>query len=190
MKSIIGLGNPGFRYRNTRHNVGFEVVSFLAKKYRINLKNRGFSGIYGIGKIQGEETMLFKPRTYMNLSGEAVGSVYSSKLEGTHDLLVISDDFNLPLGAIRLREKGSAGGHNGLKSIIERIGEDFPRLRVGVAAGEVPEGKTSYVLGSFSRKEKDPLKEMIEKAAECTETWLTAGIKEAMARFNGANNAF
>jgi len=188
MKIIAGLGNPGFRYRNTRHNIGFTIIDLLAKKSRIRLKKKGFSGIYGIGRICGEEIMLFKPMTYMNLSGEAIGPVCSSKLIDKNDLLVISDDFNLSLGDIKLREKGSAGGHNGLRSIIEKIGDDFARLRIGVAGGELPQDVVSYVLTSFPKNEKALIKDVIEKAVECVETWLTSGAKETMSLYNKNNN--
>ena len=184
MKIIVGLGNPGLRYRNTRHNAGFLVVNALAKKYRIGIRKKNFSGVYGIGRIQRQEVMLFEPLTYMNLSGKAVMAVCSSRLTDESDLLVISDDFNLSLGRIRLRDKGSAGGHNGLQSIIANIGPDFARLRLGVGKDDTVEDLSPYVLSPFPRAERPLLNDMREKAVECVETWLAAGIKEAMDRCN------
>ncbi|MFH1394747.1 MAG: aminoacyl-tRNA hydrolase [Candidatus Omnitrophota bacterium] len=189
MKIIVGLGNPGLKYRNTRHNAGFLALKVLADKYNIKIKKKGYNGIYGIGRIKQHEVMLFEPLTYMNLSGEAVFSVCSSKLESWKDLIVISDDINLSLGTIRLREKGSAGGHNGLKSIIAKIGQEFARLRIGVGADFEIEDVSSYVLSAFKRSEKGFLKESLIKAQEAVEMWLlTEDIKQVMNRYNGQNN--
>lgn len=184
MKIIIGLGNPGFRYRNTRHNVGFLLIKALSKKYKISIKNRGFSGLYGVGRINQEEVMLFQPLTYMNLSGQAVKAVVSSKLKEKENLIVVSDDLNLPLGSIRLREKGSAGGHNGLKSIIDKIGQDFTRLRIGISSGMVPEDTSTYVLASFPRKERKELENSLIRAVECIEMWIDEGTKKSMNLYN------
>lgn len=184
MKIIVGLGNPGLKYRNTRHNTGFLVLKALSKKYRLPIKKKGFSGVYGVGRILGNEVMLFEPATYMNLSGDAVKSACSSYLDEEKDLLVVTDDFNLPLGDMRLREKGSSGGHNGLESIIERMGQDFTRLRVGIASGEIAGDMSGYVLAPFPRRDRPILAEAVEKAVECIETWLVKGTKEAMARYN------
>ena len=184
MKIIVGLGNPGFRYRNTRHNAGFIVIKALSKKYRINVKKKGFNGIYGIGRIENKEIMLFQPLTYMNLSGGPVKAGCSSRLSQIRDLLVVSDDFSIPLGTVRLREKGSSGGHNGLKSIIEYIGADFARLRIGIKTDILPEDKAKYVLSSFNRAEKSSLIKAVEKSVECIETWIQEGTKKAMSRFN------
>lgn len=189
MKIIAGLGNPGLRYRNTRHNVGFTVIAVLAKKYHIGLKKKGFGGLYGIGGILGEETILFQPMTYMNRSGEALKSIVIPKLDDKKDLLVISDDINLALGSLRIRANGSSGGHNGLKSIIEHMGDDFTRLRVGVASGPLPAETSSYVLSRFSRREKDLIGGAIERSVECTEKWLTKGVEEAMRLYNNSNNS-
>lgn len=185
MKIIAGLGNPGLRYRNTRHNAGFLAVKALAKKYHISLKKKGFGGVYGIGRILGEEVMLFEPMTYMNLSGEAVKSASSSKMEDRKDLLVISDDVSLPLGRIRLRDNGSSGGHNGLESIIGNIGADFSRLRLGVGEAPLEADMAAYVLSPFSRKERPALNEAMEKAVDAIEIWLKEGINKAM---NSCNN--
>ena len=184
MKIIVGLGNPGLKYRNTRHNAGFLVIKELAEKNGISLRKKAFGGVYGIGRVTAREAMLFEPHTYMNLSGEAVKAVCDRKLEEKEDLLVISDDFNLPLGSVRLREKGSAGGHNGLKSIIDHMGTDFARLRVGVGAATPMEDMSDYVLSSFAKKERPILQEGIVKAVSCVEIWLEEGVRAAMARHN------
>jgi len=189
MKIIVGLGNPGFRYKRTKHNVGFMVLDLFAKEHGIRLKNKGFGGLYGIGRICGEETLLFKPLTYMNLSGGAVEAVSLSKLDKTDSLLVVSDEYNLPLGVIRLREKGSAGGHNGLQSIIERIGVDFNRLRVGVGSENMPEDKARYVLSPFVRAERRVLDETVKRAMESIESWIKSGIKETMEKYNGTTDS-
>jgi len=185
MKIIVGLGNPGLRYRNTRHNAGFLAVDVIAKKNRISLRKKGYKGAYGVGRIRGEEVFLFKPYTYMNLSGEAVKSVFSSMAEEMQDLLVISDDVSLPLGQIRLRERGSSGGHNGLESIIEHIGPDFARLKLGVdSMNNTNQDMAAYVLAPFTRCERSEVVRMLEKASDCTETWLALGMKDAMNGYN------
>ncbi|MFQ5952320.1 MAG: aminoacyl-tRNA hydrolase [Candidatus Omnitrophota bacterium] len=175
MKIVVGLGNPGFRYRNTKHNIGFKVLDLLAKKHRLSIKKKGYQGVYGTGRITGKEVTLFKPLTYMNLSGGAVEAICSSRLRDKKDLLVVADDFSLPLGSIRLREKGSSGGHNGLESIIDRIGPDFFRLKVGITAGERIDDASSYVLSPFPRKVRPLLGDVLEKAVENIEKWLENG---------------
>ncbi len=185
MKLIVGLGNPGLRYRNTRHNAGFLAVNAFAKKNRISLRKRGFNGQYGISRFQGEEIMLFEPLTFMNLSGDAVKGVLAGKAINNEDILVLSDDLDLPLGSIRIREKGSSGGHNGLRSIIGKIGEDFTRIRIGIGRETRMEDTSSYVLSSFSREEKRGLGDVLERAVEAIEVWINGGTKEAMNRCNG-----
>ncbi|MGB2599996.1 MAG: aminoacyl-tRNA hydrolase [Candidatus Omnitrophota bacterium] len=184
MKIVVGLGNPGFKYRNTRHNIGFRILDLLAKKYRLGIKKKAFQGIYGVGRVAGREAMLFKPMTYMNLSGEAVHAVCSSHLEDKEDILVVTDDADLPFGSIRFRKQGSSGGHNGLQSIIERMGPDFARLRVGIRSTERVEDMAAYVLSPFPRKIRPELDNILENAADCIETWLEKGAKEAISRYN------
>ncbi len=180
MKVIAGLGNPGSKYSGTRHNAGFKVVDALAEKYGISLKRRGFGGVYGVGKAAGEELVLFKPQTYMNLSGDAVNAVCSRYLDSIEGLLIICDDVVLPLGMVRLRKRGSSGGHNGLRSIIEHFGTEFARLRVGVR-GETPVfDMKSYVLSDFLPEEREMAGETFQKAVFCLEKWLSGGIEEAM----------
>ncbi|MBU0570434.1 MAG: aminoacyl-tRNA hydrolase [Candidatus Omnitrophica bacterium] len=183
-KIIVGLGNPGFRYRRTKHNVGFRVLDGFAEKHGMRVRKKGFQGIYGIGRVLGEEVVLFKPMTYMNLSGEPVEAICASRLSGIEELLVVSDDLDFSVGVIRIREKGSSGGHNGLQSIIEKLGYEFNRLRVGIGTSDMPEDKTKYVLSAFSREDKVLLGDAIEKSMECIETWIARGVKEAMNRYN------
>lgn len=184
MKIIAGLGNPGLRYKNTRHNIGFMVLDEFAGKHGIRIKQKAFHGLCGVGRFDGEEVFLVKPLTFMNLSGEAVDAVCQDRLKNKEDLLVVCDDFNLPLGEIRLREKGSSGGHNGLESIIGIMGEDFARLRVGIGAEVMPVDRSDYVLGPFLRKERPILKEAVIEAVLCVETWISKGSSEAMKACN------
>jgi len=180
------------KYRNTRHNAGFLALKALEKKHKISIRKKAFQGIYGIGRVSGKEVLFFEPRTYMNLSGDAVKALCSSRLTSQEDLLVISDDFNLAIGRIRMREKGSAGGHNGLQSIINKIGSDFARLRIGVGPadgfnleeGQVLGDMSGYVLAPFPRKDKAELNKVIEKVVECVEIWLQEGTKKAMNQYN------
>ena len=181
---IVGLGNPGFCYRNTRHNIGFKVLETFAKKHGIRVGKKGYHGRYGIGRVAGREIMLLEPLTYMNLSGDAVEAVCSSRSVHPKEIIVIVDDINLPFGTLRVRSKGSAGGHNGLKSIIGKIGPEFDRLRVGIGRDGIPEDRAGYVLSSFSGEERLIVKEMIPKAVECVEIWIKSGINDAMALFN------
>ncbi|MBD3380336.1 MAG: aminoacyl-tRNA hydrolase [Candidatus Omnitrophica bacterium] len=185
MKIIVGLGNPGLRYRHTRHNAGFMAVELLAKKHRMSLKKKGFGGRYAVGRIKGEEVLLFEPMTFMNLSGDALASICSSRLDEENGLLVITDDVDLPLGKIRIRKNGSSGGHNGLRSIIDRIGSDFARLRIGVGDEKLLVTDTAdFVLSRFPRKDKGVLNECLEAAAECAETWLSESVEKAMNAYN------
>lgn len=187
MKIIAGLGNPGKQYESTRHNAGFMVVSAISEKYGIQLKKNAFGGVYGFGRVLGRDVTLFEPYTYMNLSGKAVNDICMGRLEAKEDLLVISDDTALPLGAIRIREKGSSGGHNGLGSIIEYLGADFARLRVGVGREEAVSDMKSYVLSDFLPEERKALDEVISRAVRCAEEWLAFGVKKAMAGCNTRN---
>ncbi|MDD4956974.1 MAG: aminoacyl-tRNA hydrolase [Candidatus Omnitrophica bacterium] len=177
MKIVVGLGNPGLRYRNTRHNAGFMVVEKVAAKHGLKIKKKGFGGAYGAGRVCDAEVMFFEPLTYMNLSGEAVSAVCSAKLEDPKELLVVSDDFNIPFGSIRLRSSGSAGGHNGLRSIIEHMGEGFARLRVGIGSNMPPEGDMSgFVLSRFSKEERGQLDTILDESVEKVELWLKKGV--------------
>jgi PTH1 family peptidyl-tRNA hydrolase len=189
MKLIVGLGNPGRRYRQTRHNVGWEVISRLARRARIAVDDEdGFSEV-GRGSIGGTRVILARPQTYVNVSGEAVRDLRRRHRLRPQDILVVIDDLDLPLGRLRLRASGSAGGHNGLKSIIEALGTtEFPRLRVGI--GRPPEGvdPADHVLTRFTSDERAVVDAALDRAAEAIETAITEGIETAMNRFNAGGS--
>jgi len=187
MKVIIGLGNPGFKYRATRHNIGFMVVDRLAASMRVKLKKKLFSALCGQGRFKGEEVLLVKPLTYVNLSGKAVSEIQASFEVATEDMLIIADDADLELGRIRVRGKGSSGGHNGMRSIIEELGtEEFPRLKVGIDSGSRARDilLSDYVLKPFNRAQRKALEGTLEACGECARTWIVNGTAVAMNRFN------
>ena len=183
---IAGLGNPKKEYDNTRHNIGFAMIDALADKYNISVMNIKNRALTGKGIINGQKVILAKPLTYMNLSGESISALVEYyKIDVSAELIVISDDISLPPGQIRIRKKGSAGGHNGLKDIIRHLGsEDFQRIRIGV--GEKPKGYdlADYVLGHFSREEQPFIKEGIDKAVCAAEMMLAEDTDRAMNEFN------
>jgi peptidyl-tRNA hydrolase, PTH1 family len=183
---IVGLGNPGPEYAHTRHNVGFMVVDELSRRHRIPVKMLKHSARIGEGEIQGEPTALAKPLTYMNISGQSVGPLLRRHSLPPSSLVVVYDDADLPLGKIRLRARGSAGGHGGLKSIIGTLGTtEFPRVRIGI--GRSGRGDlVDHVLGGFRREERDTIEHAIQRAADAVEEILTDGIEPAMNRFNAA----
>lgn len=185
MKVIVGLGNPGTKYAGTRHNIGFDTVTALADKYSIKLKDKRFNGLIGEGFIEGEKVMLVQPQTYMNLSGECVGLIAGFYKLDAEDIIVICDDINLDTGRLRIRAKGSAGGHNGLKNIIAHLGtEAFPRIRIGV--GEKTEGwdLADYVLARFSGEDEATMRKAIKNAVGAVETWISYDIGKAMNLYN------
>ncbi len=185
MKLIVGLGNPGEKYRHTRHNIGFEVLDLLAEKH--NQQFRGGKGPYEMIKtpIHDEDTLLIKPQTYMNLSGKAVQHAMAFYKISVSDILIICDDFNLPLGTLRFRPGGSDGGQNGLKNIIQLLGRsDFARLRLGIGNESLKTNASGFVLGKFSQDEKPATKELIEYAAKSVESFIKNGLQKAMADFN------
>lgn len=183
---IAGLGNPTLQYRGTRHNVGFDVIDTLADKYNIAVETRKSRALIGKGIIAGQKVLLVKPQTYMNLSGESIGELVSYyKVDEEQELLVIYDDVSLDVGQLRIRRKGSAGGHNGIKDIIRHLGTDvFLRIKIGV--GEKPKGYdlADYVLGHFSREEREMMEEGYQKATEAVEMILAGELDEAMNVFN------
>lgn len=187
MYVIVGLGNPGREYRNTRHNIGFDVIDALADKYGIAVKEKKHKAKLGKGIVAGEKAVLVKPQTYMNLSGESVRDVIDFyKIDEKKELIVISDDISLEMGRIRVRKKGSAGGHNGLKNIILHLGHDeFQRVKVGV--GEQAEGcdLVAHVLGHFKKQEREIMDKSVQRAAEAVEIIMTDGAEAAMNRCNG-----
>jgi PTH1 family peptidyl-tRNA hydrolase len=185
MKHIVGRGNPGLKYRRTRHNFGFMVVEALADQRDLRFHRGKFRGMEAAGQIGKEQVLLVKPLTYMNLSGECVGGLMRYYQCDLQDVLVICDDIHLDLGKLRLRRSGSAGGHNGLESVLKHLHtQEFPRLRLGV--GQPPEwmDMMSYVLSPFPRGEAKVVAETIDRATLAVETWLYHGIDETMNRFN------
>lgn len=183
---IAGLGNPKKEYDNTRHNIGFETIDALADKYHISVMDIKNKAMTGKGIINGQKVILAKPLTFMNLSGESIRPLADYyKIDVETELIILSDDISLPPGQIRIRKRGSAGGHNGLKNIIQHLGsEDFQRIRIGV--GEKPKGYdlADYVLGHFSKEERPLMQEGIEKAICAIELMLTGNTDQAMNEFN------
>ena len=186
MKLIVGLGNPTPQYAGTRHNVGFEVIDMIANQYNIAVDTAKHKGIYGKGKIEGQSVILLKPMTFMNLSGESVAAVAKYYKILPEDIIVIYDDINLDVGRLRIREKGSAGGHNGIKNIIAHLGTDaFPRIRVGVGMKPPKMDLADYVLSRFSKEEQDLMEQGYEKACKATGLMLADEVAKAMNDYNG-----
>lgn len=186
MVLIIGLGNPGAKYAGTRHNIGFSAVTALADACGIELKTKECRGITGTGVIDGVKVKLVQPQTFMNLSGECVRALMDFYKVPADDILVICDEVSLPTGKLRIRAKGSAGGHNGMKNIIAQIGtSDFARLRIGV--GEKPEGwdLADHVLAHFPKEEEEAVRDALKKTVAAVRCFLSDGIAETMNRFNG-----
>ena len=181
---IVGLGNPGREYENTRHNIGFAAIDIIAEKYNIDVNRTKFKGEYGEGFINGNKVILLKPYTFMNLSGENVREAIDFYKLTEEEVLIIYDDISLEVGRLRIREKGSAGGHNGIKSIINHMGTDvFTRIKIGVGA---PKGDlVNHVLGKFSKEEVNILKQTLDVVAKATEDIIANGAKDAMNKFNG-----
>ncbi len=192
MKLIIGLGNPGKDYAHNRHNVGFRCINHLAKLHSINLKQRQCQSQVGIGKIDGTKVLLAKPKTFVNLSGEAIRSLMRKYNIAINDLLVIHDDLDLPLGKIRLRQSGSSGGHKGIKSIISALGsQEFCRIKIGIGRSAQDQNSkhdskivVNHVLSNFDSEEERLIKPAIASAAEAVECIIAEGIVAAMNKFN------
>ena len=181
---FFGIGNPGSRYADTRHNVGCMVIDQMSRLLTGVSKYRGAAWSMEVGCREGKTIALVKPKTYVNLSGGAFADAVNKVKCPLASCCVIVDDYHLPLGTIRLRPKGADGGHNGLKSIIERVGEGFPRLRIGI--GPLPEGAASvdFVLGLFSAEEEAALDDVLKKAEEALMLFTSSGIDAAMNRYN------
>ena len=185
MYLIVGLGNPGREYAGTRHNIGFGVITRISEKYNIALNHKEHKAICGKGMIGGEKVILAKPQTYMNLSGESVGSLADYYKIDAENIIVAFDDIDLEVGQLRVRRKGSAGGHNGIKNIIQHLGtNEFPRVKVGV--GAKPEGGdlVRHVLGRFSKKDEAVMRDVLDLAVDAVELMVTDGVDAAMNRFN------
>lgn len=184
MYIIAGLGNPGRKYENTRHNMGFIAVDLLAEKYGIKVDKIKFKALVGEGRIAGQKVLLVKPQTYMNLSGESVREVMSFYKEDIENLIVIYDDIDIPTGTIRLRKKGSAGTHNGMRNIVYLLGDDgFPRIRVGIGS-EKKVDLINYVTGGVTKSEKELLEGTLVKAADAAAAIVEKGIEKAMNEYN------
>ena len=188
MKLIVGLGNPGSEYAGTRHNIGFSAIDLLSSRSGIGLSSSKFSAESGQGTIAGERSILLKPQTFMNLSGQSVGPAAHFYKLSAEDLIVIHDELDLPLGQMQIRRGGGTGGHNGLKSIVQCLGTgDFIRIRVGTGKPQGPNAKervVGFVLGRFSGDEQALADEMIQKTADAVEAILSQGLSKAMTAFN------
>lgn len=186
MRIIVGLGNPGTKYEQTRHNAGFMVIDELLNRYNWELNKTKFNGKYAVELLEGEKVILLKPQTYMNLSGESLRPLMDYYHIAKEDIVVIFDDLDLPAGKIRLRQKGGHGGHNGMRSIIDHLGtKDFNRIRVGIGRPDHPMPVIDYVLGKFSKEEQDKVQASIEHAADACEEWLKgADFQQVMNKFN------
>lgn len=185
MKLIVGLGNPGPAYDKTRHNIGFAVIDELSDRFQSPLTQSKFKGVYTAIHRNGEKLILLKPLTYMNLSGESIVPLMNYFDIGAEDLLVIYDDLDLPVGKIRLRQKGSAGGHNGIKSTIAHLGtQEFNRIRIGIDRPPAGMAVPDYVLGKFSKEEQGLLQNVVKTCADACEVWLEKPFPEVMNQFN------
>jgi len=187
MKAVVGLGNPGAKYKGTRHNVGFEVIDELARRAGIGFESAPADAL--IAKWRASDTLLVKPLTFMNLSGQAIGELTRYFKIEIPDLLVIVDEAQLPLGRLRARARGSAGGHNGLKSVIAHLGDEFSRLRIGVGRGEQERDLADHVLAKFDKHEAAEVERMTTRAADAAEMFITSGIEAVMNGFNGGDPA-
>ena len=185
MYLIVGLGNPEIEYANTRHNMGFNVINEISNKCNIKVSKSKFNALYGMGEIQGKKVILVKPQTYMNLSGESIIKFKKFYKISNKEIIVIYDDIDLAIGDIRLKPKGGAGTHNGMKSVIQNLNtEDFIRVRVGIGAPEHKEDMINYVIGAIPKREKEVLNESTKKASESVIEILQNGIDVAMNKFN------
>jgi PTH1 family peptidyl-tRNA hydrolase len=201
VKAIVGLGNPGAQYRGTRHNVGFAVLDELARRRSVQFESSpaealmarvragagaGFGAGFGAGS---DDVLLVKPLTFMNLSGQAVGELARYFKIEVADLLIVVDEVQLPLGKLRARSRGSAGGHNGLKSVIAHLGDEFARLRLGVGRGDDRRNLADHVLTRFDKDEAAEVDRMTTRAADAAETFITSGIAAVMNQYNGGDPA-
>ena len=183
---IVGLGNPGDQYENTRHNVGFRALDELAETANVSVQKLKYKALTNTATVSGCKVLLMKPVTYMNLSGEAVGEAARFFKIPPERVIVLSDDTSLPVGKLRIRKSGSAGGHNGLKSIIQHLGTDaFPRVKIGVGEKPHPDyDMADWVLGKFPPADKKVIDEMVQKAAKAVEYYIKDGPEKAMGKFN------
>lgn len=186
MYIIVGLGNPGKKYEHTRHNAGFDALDILAEEYGIKIDKIKHKALIGEGKIGSEKVVLVKPQTYMNLSGESVQSVFQFYKVDMDHLIVVYDDIDLDVGKLRIRKKGSAGSHNGMKSIIKCLGsQDFPRVRIGVSRPDPNRDLADFVLSRVSKYQAEDMKSGLEKAVKTVEEIIRTDIDMAMNKYNG-----
>ena len=186
MKLILGLGNPGKLYKDSRHNIGFAVIEALAKAYKVSLKKQsGIFTLIGKGKIEGQNVILSLPVTFMNLSGLAASALLKKYKIDLDKLLVVCDDLDLEFGRLKIKASGSSGGHQGLNSIIDFIrSQGFCRLRIGIGRPLANIDTAEYVLTAFTRKEKEQINQIIKRAVECCRVWATEGVSKSMGIFN------
>lgn len=185
MYAVIGLGNPGTQYRGTRHNVGFDTIDCIAQKNNVNVNKIKFKALYGEMQIGGEKVLLVKPQTYMNRSGESVLDIHNFFKIPLENIIVIVDDVDIKFGSLRIRTKGSAGTHNGMKSIIYLLKSDnFPRVKIGVGKPNDHQDLADFVLSGFSKDDRITIDSTIEQAAAAVEKIITSGISSAMNEFN------
>jgi PTH1 family peptidyl-tRNA hydrolase len=189
VKAIVGLGNPGPQYKGTRHNVGFDVVDELARRGSIGFESAPADALIAKWRRPDGAVLIVKPLTFMNLSGQAVGELSRYFKIDVADLIVIVDEVHLPLGKLRARKKGSAGGHNGLKSIIAHLGDEFARLRLGVGRGGDQRNLADHVLSRFEKDEAAEVERMTARAADAAEMFIASGIEAVMNAFNGGDPA-
>ena len=188
-KLIVGLGNPGTQYKGTRHNIGFAVIDEIARRASVGFESAPAEAVIAKWRRPDGVALLAKPLTFMNLSGQAVGEIARYFKIDAADLLIVVDEAQLPLGRLRARARGSAGGHNGLKSVIAHLGDAFPRLRIGVGRGEPQRDLADHVLSRFEKDEAAEVERMTARAADAAEMFITSGIEAVMNAFNGGDPA-
>ena len=185
MRVIVGLGNPGPRYRDTRHNIGFRCIDLMSQHWGVRLSERRAKAVLGRGRHLDDDVVLAKPRTFMNHSGEGIAYLMARFGIRPRDLLIIYDEMALPVGKLRLRPAGSDAGHNGVRSIIGALGTvDFPRIRVGIGRPGESGGQVAHVIGGFSSEESPVIAEVVQQVVDATDCLLEEGIDRAMSRFN------
>ena len=187
MKAIVGLGNPGREYAGTRHNIGFDVVDEVARRWNVQLKP--WKSVANLVVVSTRGAVLVEPQTFMNLSGDAVSRLAAFHALTPEDVLVVVDEVQLPVGRLRARRSGSAGGHNGLKSVIQHLGTEFPRLRIGIGRGDPTWNLADHVLSRFARDERDIVADAVNRAADAVELFVEDGLDAVMSRFNAESGA-
>ena len=185
MYLIVGLGNPEEEYDKTRHNMGFHAINKLAKQYQIEITKKKFKGLYGTGEIENQKVILLKPQTYMNLSGKSIQEVANYYHIPVENILVIYDDMDIDIGKVKIRKKGGAGSHNGMKSIVNHLkSENFPRIRIGIGTPKDKSDSIYYVIGPIPKEEQEILDQATTKAKDAISEILKSGIDVAMNQFN------